>query len=118
MSAYRLTMSFNHLLAALIALAVLFAPGVARAGEVFAAVPDHHQQMMQSGHCETTAGDEEHDGDPASMSCCVAMCMAVALTSASAPERVALPRSLNSGTQTSFVVGTAAEIATPPPRAA
>lgn len=46
-------MSIRTLFAMLVAVAVLFAPALTRAGEAFAAVPDHHMQTMESGHCKS-----------------------------------------------------------------
>lgn len=116
MSAYAPRMSLRTLFLALVALAVLSAPALTRLGEAYAAVPDHHAQMMTKGHCESPP---DKDGDrSADNSCCFQMCMAVA-TEPTAPLAHQL---LLSGTETpalqSFPIGTPAELATPPPRAA
>ena len=116
MSAYRPLMSVRRLFAALIALAVLIAPAMTRVGEAYAAVPDHHAQMMMKGHCESPPdGDQDKKAEK---SCCFQMCMALAAELGEPPA----PRPLLAGTNTptlqSFPVGAPAEIATPPPRAA
>ena len=116
MSAYRPTMSFHRLFAAFVALAVFIAPSLARAGELYAAVPDHHAQMMKTGHCESIPQGE--DNKAADKSCCVQMCMAVEAALASAPASPALPRSTETPGLDRFFLGTPAEIATPPPRGA
>ena len=109
-------MSFRGLFAVFIAVAVLLAPAFTRAGEVYAAVPDHHMQMMETGNCAspgTNGGD-----DPESRTCCIAMCMAVAAAPLAPPEVQPLPRSAATFGLVSFQVGLPDEIATPPPRAA
>lgn len=106
-------MSFRQLLAAVMAVTVLFAPAVGRAAEAYAAAPNHHAQMMQAGHCEPAAdGDED-----AAMSCCVAMCVAVATAAPAAPGSGPLPSSKEPRSRASLLVALPPEIATPPPRA-
>ena len=124
MSAYAPRMSLRTLQAALVAIAVLFAPALTRAGEAFAAVPDHHMQMMESGHCKSAPsrsgdadGSPDHDKAGA-MSCCISMCMAVAVVPHAPTQAAALH-----GAAAPFALihqyhGCIAEIATPPPRLA
>ena len=116
-------MSLRTLFAALVAMAVLFAPAMTRAGQAFAAVPDHHAQMMQSGHCKmapshSSDGERSSKNDKAGMSCCISMCMAVAVTPpaplAVVPTHAAAP----TFPLTHQYHGLIAEIATPPPRLA
>ena len=111
-------MSVRTLLAMVVALAVLFAPTFTRAGEAFAAVPDHHAQMMQAGHCQAPpAQPGDHHKAPAK-SCCISMCMAVAITPASPlVEKVAQRAPAVFGVA-SFHVNSPAELATPPPKLA
>ena len=116
MSAYRPLMSVRRLFAALIALAVLFAPAMTRVGEAYAAVPDHHAQMMMKGHCES-APDADQD-KKADQSCCFKMCMAVAADLGDLLAARPLLASTNPPALQSFPIGSPAEIATPPPRAA
>ena len=116
MSAYTPAVSIRALFAALVALAVLFAPSLTRIGEASAAVPDHDVQMMTKGHCEKAPADDHEKS--VEMSCCVQMCMAVAVE----PTAPFSPEPVLGSTKTpklqSFLVGAPAEIATPPPRAA
>ena len=109
-------MSVRRLFVALAALALLFAPTMTRIGEAYAAVPDHHAQMMTKGHCEKAPGDEQEK--PVGMSCCVQMCMAVAAE----PAAPLSPQPILASTGTlqlqSFLIRAPAEIATPPPRTA
>ena len=116
MSAYAPVVSIRALFAALVALAVLFAPSLMRIGEASAAVPDHHAQMMSKGSCEKPSGDKQEKSG--GMNCCVQMCMAVAAE----PAAPFSPEPVLGSTKTprlqSFLVGAPAEIATPPPRAA
>ena len=116
MSAYRPLMSVRRLFAALIALAVLIAPALTRVGEANAAVPDHHAQMMMKGHCES-APDTDQD-KKADQSCCFKMCMAVAADLGDLPAVRPLLAGTNPPALQSFPIGSPAEIATPPPRAA
>ncbi len=108
----------NKLLAIFIAVAVLLAPAFTRAGEAFAAVPDHHAQMMKSGHCEKPAGDSGTTEDEAAQSCCVAMCMGVASAPLPSPSHEAVTGASPMATVRSFQLGLPPEIATPPPRPA
>lgn len=115
-------MSIRTLFAMLLAVAVLIAPALTRAGEAQAAVPDHHAQIMPSGHCQPDQsgadagkGQSTHHGK-AGKDCCLAACTAFAVQPASAlvggldhksPALFAIPL---------FHAGTPAELATPPPR--
>lgn len=125
MGAYGNSVSIPKLfLAVLVALAVLFAPALTRAGEAFAAVPDHHAQMMQSGHCKAAPSNVGEDGKSsdkdkaAGKNCCVSMCMAVAIAPAAPPKPVTLHGSAATFPLTTQYHGCIAEIATPPPRLA
>lgn len=109
-------MSLRRLFALVIALAVLIAPALTRVGEAYAAAPDHHSQMMTKGHCVIPAdGDQDKS---AKNSCCFKMCMAVAVETAMPSAVQPLQGSTNLPALRSFQVGTPAELATPPPRAA
>lgn len=123
MSAYAPRMSLRTLFAALVAMALLFAPAMTRAGEAFAAVPDHHAQMMKSGHCKaapSTSGDDgkSSDHDKAGMNCCISMCMAVAVAPPAPATAVAMHAAAPTFQLTHQYHGCIAEIATPPPRLA
>ena len=109
-------MSVRRLFAVLIALAVLFAPAMTRVGEAYAAVPDHHTQMMMKGHCEMQP-DSDQDKF-AESSCCFKMCMAVALDPTVPTSVQPLLGSSATPALQSFQVVSPAELATPPPRAA
>ena len=111
-------MSIHRLFAILVALTVLVAPAFTRAGEAFAAVPDHHAQMLTTGHCQdATPGSEQEEGS-AAQSCCIAMCMAVAATPPTALAEKDLLHSPAVYIARAFKMGLPAEIATPPPRLA
>ena len=109
-------MSVRRVFAALIALAVLFAPAITRVGEAYAAVPDHHTQMMTKGHCE--APPESDQDDSAKRNCCFELCMAVAAEPAAPAASQPILGSTNIPRLHSFQVGSPAELSTPPPRAA
>lgn len=117
-------MTIRKFFAIFVAIAVLFAPSLTRAGVAFAAVPDHHLQMMESGHCKSAPSDAaDPDGssdkdDSWGKSCCVSMCMAVAL-GPSAPPAAAELHSTGATSQLDHQYhGRITEIATPPPRLA
>lgn len=136
MRAYVRSVSIRRLLALFVAVAVLFAPALTRAGAAFAAVPDHQMQMMAGGHCasppsaaaqDASAGNDEPAGDhhkppghdkAGGKNCCISMCMAVALP----PPRVEADVAAHGTTATYALVnqyqGRITEIATPPPRLA
>lgn len=123
--AYRHIVSVPKLFfAVLIALAVLLAPALSRSGAAFAAVPDHHAQMMQSGHCKaapSSVGEMDKSSDmtkSAGKNCCMATCMAVAITPGAPQKPVALHGSSATFSLTTQYRDCIAEIATPPPRLA
>ena len=109
-------MSRQRLFAIFVALAVLFAPAFTRAGDAFAAVPDHHAQMMESGHCKAVPGQSGDEEKAPAANCCFSMCMAVAAT----PPPPVLDKEVPSApalfTARTFRIGVPLEIATPPPR--
>lgn len=71
---------------------------------------------MLTGHCESMPDDSVDEGN--SKSCCVAFCLAIAVTPPGTSEPQDLPRSTKTYAFDTFVVGLPAEIATPPPRTA
>lgn len=115
-------MSIRSLLAMLVAVAVLFAPALTRGGEAFAAIPDHHVQMMESGHCNSapshSGGDEESPGsdEAGTKTCCMSISLGVATAPAAAPDKVSLHGPAPSFALTNQYRGRIAEIATPPPK--
>jgi hypothetical protein len=107
-------LSLRKLFAILLALAVLFAPGVSSAA--MAASQNHDTQLMEAGHCQAPPSRTAHHDQTDGKSCCIAMCMALAVAP-STPTEAAPPREQVAG----FVApkayhGTLSEIATPPPR--
>lgn len=118
MRPYTQAVSIRRLFAILVALALLFAPAFTDAGEAFAATPDHHARMMEAGHCQMPSSNSGDHNKAPIKSCCVAMCMAVAIApdvraavvaQAPATAYFAAPGSWH---------GYLGEIATPPPRQA
>jgi hypothetical protein len=98
----------------LILVAVLVAPGVT--GAAVAASPHHAMQMMEAGHCEAPPANSGDHDKMSGKSCCIAMCVAVAVTP-SAPAQTSLPRQqLTQFAPPKAYHGLPAEIATPPPR--
>ena len=115
-------MSIQKLFASLIAVSVMLAPTLARAGEAYVAAPNHQMQMMEAGHCKSSpSGTQDNSGThdkSMAKSCCIAMCMALAVVP-SAPAHSRMPaRIVTIFLAPSFRIGLPAEIATPPPRLA
>ena len=116
MRAYAPPVNIRKLLAIFVALAVLFAPVFSGgAGAALAAVPNHHAQMTEAGHCQLPPQSGDHDKAPAK-SCCISMCMSIAIPPPAPAEHSELepPPAV-------FAVATIhhpylGEIATPPPR--
>ena len=111
------SVSLRRLFATLVAAAMLFAPLAIQSGSAMAMAPgDHHAQMMEKGHC----GDQPAEGEDGKMgkSCCVAMCMGVAVTAAVQMETVAFKRMLDRSSLDVFPHSYLAKLATPPPRGA
>ena len=109
-------MSFRTLLTLLTAISLLFAPTFAPVAAASVGPADHHEQMMTAGHCKSMP-DSDMDQDD-SKSCCVAMCVAIAVEPLAASDPQDLPRSAKAYSLASVFVGLPAEIATPPPRSA
>lgn len=112
-------MSLRPLFAMLVAVAMLFAPLTIRSGGAMAMAPaaDHHARTMESGHCDDqpTKGKESQSDDK---SCCVAMCVAIAVAPTTAIEPHALTSSVERPSLTQFNHSFLAELPTPPPRLA
>jgi hypothetical protein len=108
-------MSIRKLFAILLAVAVMFAPAFTTVAMASAAVPDHHAQMMDKGHCDKPTGEDQNK--PADMSCCGAMCMAVAVTPGSIAFGKPPHGEVPAESLSAFQTGIPAELATPPPRA-
>jgi hypothetical protein len=118
MQPYAPPVSIHRLFAMLVALSMLFAPAFTGAGEAFAATPGHHAQVMEEGHCQMPpANSDDHDKAPIK-SCCVAMCLALAITpDVSAAVVGPAPAAAYFAASGSWH-GYLGEIATPPPRRA
>lgn len=115
-------MSIRTLFAMLLAVVVLIAPALSRAGEARAATPDHHAQMLASGHCQPgkTATDTREDQSmhhgKAGKTCCLATCTALAVQPAPVLADELGHKTPALFTVPAFHVGSPAELATPPPR--
>lgn len=120
--AYAPAVNIRKLLALVLAMAVMFAPAMTRAGAAFAAVPDHQMQMMESGHCKAAPSDSsgtpsDHDKKAAG-GCCMSMCMAVAVAPAAPSDAATIHAASTTFAAPKRYHGCIAEIATPPPRLA
>lgn len=110
-------MSFSKLLAILTMLSVLLAPALANAAQPKMA-PEHHQQMLKSGHCDSAPSEDGKQQSKAKKSCCVSTCMgmAVSILGASAADETPVRAVGGDFPPPQFGSGILAEIATPPPR--
>lgn len=119
MRPYGILMSPRKLFAIMIALAVLLAPAFSRLGEASAALPDgHHAQMVKGGHCQSPeSAPDDHEKAPAK-SCCLSMCMGVAVASPSRVEANNPPRAPATFVVRALHLSYLGEIATPPPKLA
>ena len=111
-------MGMQKLFAILVALAVLFAPAFTRAGAAYAAPADHHSQMMEAGHCKTAPADGGEDQSEPAQTCCISMCMAVAIAPTVAASHEAVRGAPPAIAAETFRLSLPPEIATPPPRSA
>ena len=108
------SMSVRALFAILIAIAVLFAPAIT--GSAMAAAPHHGMEMMEAGHCQSPPSNTGHHDRTDGKSCCIAMCMALAVAP-SAPAEISPSRQqMVQFAPPQAYRGLPAEIATPPPR--
>jgi hypothetical protein len=114
MSAYVRPVSMTKLFVVLVALATLFAPGVA--GAAMAAAPHHGMAMMEAGHCQAPASGSGHHDQSDGKSCCVWMCMALAVAPSPPAEVLPQRREMPQFASAKAYHGLPAEIATPPPR--
>jgi hypothetical protein len=105
-------MGIPRLFAILVALLVLFAPGVASAA--MAADP-HDAQIMEAGHCQMPPSSGAHD-KMAGKSCCIAMCMALAVAPWTPSDATPPRQQIAQFPSPKAYHGLPAEIATPPPR--
>lgn len=111
----RFLKSLVPLMSAFLALALLFAPVAARAMEVPAAAAIVHHQGVSSDHCYDAKGPVQHDKAP-QKNCCAAMCMGVAISPLGSAGGDALITVVPVSTAAAFMLGSANELATPPPR--
>lgn len=116
MSAYYKPVSIRKLFAVLLTLAVLSAPSLT--ASAVAAVPDHHAQMMEVGHCEVPPPHSGDHGKARGKNCCISMSMAVAVSLPAAARGVVLYAGPPPFRLASQYRGCIPEIATPPPRLA
>ncbi|MFL6779923.1 MAG: hypothetical protein ACJ8E8_12910 [Sphingomicrobium sp.] len=107
-------MSFRLLFTMFLAAAMSFAP-LAMA-EAMAAAPAHHAAMTQHGDMAGHCPDQSDYGKSADKSCCAAMCLGVAIATASPGEPIAFASISARPSPDRFGRGFLGEIATPPPR--
>jgi hypothetical protein len=118
MSAYAQPVSIRKLFAILIALAVLIAPSVTYAAMPVAAAPHHDMRMMDMGHCQMLPSKSNDHDKTDGKSCCMSMCMAVAVAPFTPADAVEPKHSVAYFAVSQSWHGYLGEIATPPPRAA
>ena len=108
-------MSLREIFAIFVALSVLFAPGLASA-----AMASSHDdmQMVGAGHCQSPPSSSGDHGKMGAKSCCIAMCMAVAVAPSARAEAPIVRQQVTQFAAPAVYDGTPDEIATPPPRRA
>ncbi len=104
-----------RLLGAFLALAVLFAPVTAQAMQMSTPAATGHQQTASSEHCDDATQPAKHDKAP-QKNCCASMCMGVAINPVVPTAQAALVSALTTVFAPAFMLGSASELATPPPR--
>jgi len=101
----------------MVAAAMLFSPAASGAHAI-AMAADHHARMAAMEHCQSTQqspSSGKHDQAPAE-SCCMAMCMTIAIAPSEPIETVQRTLSPSYFAAPQFSRGYLGEIATPPPR--
>lgn len=107
-------MRIRNLLVILVALSVLFGPGVTA---VAMASTHHDMQIMTPGHCQAPPSTAAHHQKMGGKNCCIAMCMAVAIPAPGPSSEVhAPPQQIAVFGHPTLYTGSPHEIATPPPR--
>jgi hypothetical protein len=106
--------SSRKLFTLLLALAVLVAPGVT--GAAMAAPQHPGPAMMEAGHCQEPASKANHHEQTDGKSCCIAMCMALAVAPLAPSEAAPPQQQVAQFALPAVYRGRLAEIATPPPR--
>lgn len=109
-------MGTRSLLAFAVMIAVLLASAVSGTATASAATMTHDMQMMEMGHCSSPPAKE--DGKAPVKSCCIAMCMAVAIEPTAPAQRGDIPHQATYFAVPTSWHGFLGEIATPPPRLA
>lgn len=109
-------MTLRKILSILVALAVLVAPAFTRAGAAYAATPNHHAKLMDSGNCQTPPS-QSGNRDKVAKDCCISMCMAVAVVPTVPAEQSELKPVPAVFAIPTIHLAYLGEIATPPPRA-
>jgi hypothetical protein len=106
----------RHLVGIFVALALLFAPGVAHFGMADAAAPHHERMMEQTGHCSLPAGGLSDHGKAAGNACCSSICVAIAADAATSLYEASIRSPAPAFALAKLHIGYLGEIATPPPR--
>ena len=114
MRSYGIIVSIQKLFAILVALSVLFAPGIT--GAAIAAPPNHDMQMMEGGHCQAPPSKSADHEKMGGKNCCISMCTAVAIAPSAPAETAEARQQIAQFVPPKTYHGLLAEIATPPPR--
>jgi hypothetical protein len=108
--------SAHRLFAILVAFALLFAPSMTTAA-MGGPASGHQMPMMDRGsHCQMPVGGSSDHHKSDAKSCCVWMCMALAVRPQSAAAIGIVPQAPPRFSAAPAPVGYLGEIATPPPR--
>lgn len=115
MRSYAFPMSISRLLAALAAVALLFAPALTGAAYAAQDMSGASMQMMNGAPCKSMPSPADHDKAMAN-GCCMAMCMAVAVAPSTPGALPAMTQATATFTLAKSDKAYLGEIATPPPR--
>lgn len=119
MNLHRHFLSLRGLLQALLALAVLVAPVTANAMEVSSATPaSHREEAKAPAHCDGAPDKSSKHEKAAGKTCCASMCMGIAIAPFSRVDAEVLEHVALVSAAPTALIGSPAELATPPPRSA
>ena len=116
MRAYLTSMGTRSPLSFVIMMALLFASSITGTAAASAATMNHDMQMMEMGHCSSPPAKQ--DGKTPAKSCCIAMCMAVAVEPTAPAQLSDIHHQATYFAVPTSWHGYLGEIATPPPRLA
>lgn len=114
----RLVNGMRTLATILVAVTLLLAPLAIGAGAVASAAPHPHASMAADEHCRMLPSSPGDDQESADETCCIAMCMALAVDAGANVAEVALPLGIGAIAVPAHRDGRSQGAPTPPPKLA